>query len=396
MSMAYFDCFSGAGGDMIVAALLDAGADAEALRRGIARLRLDGFTIGIEKVKKQGFAATRFQVVLDSAHKPTHRHLKHVREIINAGDLSPRVRDLSLRTFERLAEAEAKVHGSTVEKVHFHEVGAIDSIVDVVGAALALESLGIQRVICSALPTGSGTVTCEHGVMPVPAPGTAELIRGVPIAPCDEPGELLTPTAAAVLTTVAEGFGLMPAMLVRGVGYGAGTRDGHTRPNLLRVFVGEARGGDANGVKADRVEVLETNLDDASPQAIAHCVDRLLAAGALDAFATPIQMKKSRPGVMLTVLCDPSNSATMEAIIFRETPTLGVRRSIMERSVLPRRSETVSTPFGKIRVKIVERLGRQTVAAEYDDAHAAAITHDVALQEVQLAAQEAWESLRGS
>jgi uncharacterized protein (TIGR00299 family) protein len=390
MRIAYFDCFSGAGGDMIVASLLDAGADAAALRQGLAGLGLSGYTFAIERVNKQGIAATRFHVTLDPNAKQPHRHLKHIVEIIDSAKLPDPVRDRAKRIFTRLAEAEARIHGATVEKVHFHEVGAVDAIVDVVGAVLALELLGVERVACSPIPVGSGTLTCSHGVMPVPAPATAELLKGVPIAACDETGELTTPTAAAILTTLASEYGSMPAMTTDRVGYGAGTRDGQKRPNVLRVLIGDA--APTEGADVDQVMLLETNLDDATPQTVAHGLERLWAAGALDVWTQPILMKKQRSGVLLSVLCSPGNAAKMEWIMFVETPTFGVRRRLVERAILKRRYETVTTPFGEIRMKIGEREGVTTATPEFEDCRAAALEHGVALREVIAAAEAAWRS----
>jgi len=392
MKIAYFDCFHGAGGDMIVASLIDAGADAAALRSQLDALRLDGYRLTIEPVKKQGFAATRFQVTVDPSPAREHRHLKHIVEIVNGSPLSPPVKERSIRVFTRLAEAEAKVHGTTIEKVHFHEVGAVDAIVDVVGAVTALDLLGVERVVCSPVPVGSGTIKCEHGTMPVPAPAVAELLRGVPLLASSETGELTTPTAAALLTTLAAEFGPMPAMRIDAVGYGAGTRDGDRLPNLLRVFVGEAdeSAGSPDGTDTDEVVKLETNLDDATPQQIGHCLERLRAQGALDAYVVPIQMKKSRPGAMLTVLCAPGRAGEMERIIFAETPTFGIRRQRMTRSILRRRFESVTTPFGTVRVKIGEGEGVQTAAPEYEDCRAAAEAHGVALRDVISAVMETW------
>ena len=455
MSLAYFDCFSGAGGDMIVAALIDAGAHVEQLRARLATLSepsrareeavtpatsdtplpdgrgsdrggfkeptlqgsekrgrgsdqesplpdgrgtagrgsdrggfkeptLQGYTLHIEKVKKQGFAATRFRVDLDAQTKQPHRHLKHVVQIIHAADLPALVKERSIAIFTRLAEAEAKVHGSTIEKVHFHEVGAIDAIIDVVGAVTALDLLGVERVLCSAIPVGSGTVKCEHGVMPVPAPAVAEMLKGIPIATCDEVGEMTTPTAAAILTTLCTSFGPVPDMTIRSVGYGAGTRDGLTRPNVLRVLIGDAAHAPW---ETDQVAVLETNVDDATPQVIGFCMERLLAAGALDVYSVPIQMKKHRPGVVLTVLCAPGDAAVLERIIFAETPTLGIRRRTENRSKLSRRVETVQTEYGPIRVKIGEGDGLLTVTPEYEDCKAAALKHNVPLHKAMDAAR---------
>lgn len=390
MRIAYFDCFSGAGGDMIVASLLDAGADAAALREGLAGLGVGGYSISIERVNKQGIAAARFHVALDTTTHQPHRHLKHIVEIIDAAKLPDSVRDRAKRIFTRLAEAESRIHGATIEKVHFHEVGAVDAIVDVVGSVLALELLGVERVACSQIPVGSGTLTCSHGVMPVPAPATAELLKGVPIAACDETGELTTPTAAAILTTLASEFGSMPAMTTDRIGYGAGTRDGQKRPNVLRVLIGDA--ASAAEADLDQAMLLETNLDDATPQTIGYCVEQLFSAGALDVWTQPILMKKQRSGVLLSVLCSPRDAAKMERIMFVETPTFGVRRRLVERAMLKRRHETVVTPFGEIRMKIGEREAVTTATPEFEDCRAAALEHGVALREVLAAAEAAWRA----
>lgn len=386
MRIAYFDCFNGAGGDMIVASLIDAGADADALREGLAGLGVSGYALSLDRVTRQGFAAMRFDVRLDESEKTPHRGLSDIVEILERSPLSAAVKERARHVFERLAEAEAKVHGTTVAEVHFHEVGAVDAIVDVVGAVLALELLAVERVVCSPIPTGSGTVCCQHGVLPVPAPATAELLRGVPITAGQGTGELTTPTAAAVLTTLASEFGPLVTMTVDSVGYGAGGREGQTLPNVLRVFVGEA----ALEGDADTITVLETNLDDASPEVVGHCMERLLREGALDVFAVPIHMKKSRGGVVLTVLCERDRATTMEGILFAETTTFGVRRQEVTRVKMRRRHESVSTPFGDVRMKIGERDDTITVAPEYEDCKTAAATHNVSLREVIAAAHEAW------
>ena len=371
---------------MIVAALVDAGADSGALREALASLGLDGYTLTIESVAKQGFAATRFHVELDTQAAQPHRHLGSIVEILEKSTLPARVKQDAARIFERLARAEAKVHGTTVEEVHFHEVGAVDAILDVVGALLALERLEVERVVCSPIPPGSGTVRCAHGVMPVPAPATAELLKGVPLASCDEAGELTTPTAAAVLTTLADEYGPLPAMTISAIGCGAGAREGGKRPNLLRVLIGDTA---ANG-DSDEIAVLETNVDDASPELIGHCMERLLDEGALDVYAVPIHMKKSRTGVVLTVLCEHHQSAAMERILFAETTTFGVRRHAATRAKMRRRHETVGTAFGKVRMKIGERAGVVTASPEYEDCRAAAAKHQVALRDVIAAANAAW------
>ena len=322
MKIAYFDCFSGAAGDMIVAALLDAGASFEEMQKHLSGLNIPGFTLKAEKVRKQGFAATKFDVIVDPDAPKPHRHLHHIEKIITDSQLAEPVKARAVAIFRRLGEAEAKAHGTAIEKVHFHEVGAIDAIVDVVSSVICLDLLGIDEIRCSPLVVGSGTVRCEHGVMPVPAPGTAALIEGVPIAPTEETGELLTPTGAAILTTLCKQFGPLPAMTMQGSGSGAGTRDGKTRPNLLRVFLGTA---EAVG-ETDEIVVLEANLDDATGQVIGQAVERLFEAGALDAFCTPVTMKKGRPAVMLTVLAEPASADKLEKTLFEETPTFGVRR----------------------------------------------------------------------
>ncbi len=376
---------------MIVGALVDAGADATALQERLAALPVSGYQLSFEKITKQGFAATRFVVDLDKTEKQPHRHLKNIVSILDESGLPEGVKKKAKAIFTRLAEAEAKVHGTSIEKVHFHEVGAVDAIVDVTAAVLALELLGVDRVLCSEVPVGSGTVQCDHGVMPVPAPATAELLRGVPLAACEERGELTTPTGVAILTALAEAFGPMPAMTIRAIGLGAGTREGKTRPNVLRVMLGEP----ADVGEADEIVALETNLDDVTPEIVSFAMDRLMAAGALDVYTQPIQMKKGRSGWLLTVLCEPHRAAAIEQVMFAETPTFGVRRVAMRRSKLRRRHETVETRFGSIRIKIGERAGVVTAAPEYEDCRAAAEATGAPLRDVMAAARDVW-SQRGS
>ena len=280
------------------------------------------------------------------------------------------------------------MHGCPIERVHFHEVGAVDAMLDIVGAALALDLLGVNRIVCSPLPVGSGTIQCEHGMLPVPAPATAELLTGVPLASTQEEGELLTPTGAALVTTLAEEFGPIPAMTVESVGYGAGTRETKFRPNLLRVLIGGMEGEGTT----DEITVLEANLDDTPGELIGRCQERLFDAGALDVYTVPIQMKKSRPGVLLTVLCEPRRQSEMERILFAETTTFGIRRHNATRAKLARRHETVSTPLGDVRIKVGERDGIITVSPEYEDCKILAEKNDVALRDVISAANAAWAS----
>jgi uncharacterized protein (TIGR00299 family) protein len=393
MKIAYFDCFSGAAGDMLVASLLDAGASLDAIQSCLSGLEMHGFRVRADKIRKQGLAATQFIVETDEGEAQPHRHLSHVREILVQGLPEGAVRNRALATFERLAAAEGAVHGMPAEQVHFHEVGAIDAIVDIVGVMAALDELGIERIASSPLPTGTGTVRCAHGLMPVPAPATAELLRGLPIRPSDEPGELLTPTGAAVLTTIANSFGQMPAMRLERVGLGAGQRDTTGLPNVVRVMIGET----ADSADQDAVAILEANIDDAPGEWIGHCLGRLLDAGALDAYCVPIHMKKSRPGVVLTVICEPARSEELESILFAETTTFGVRRTTAGRSRLTRRHETLNTPYGVVRMKIGERHGRVvSFAPEYDDCVSAARSAGVPLREVMQAAVLAWRSKVGS
>ncbi|MFQ5502038.1 MAG: nickel pincer cofactor biosynthesis protein LarC [Phycisphaerae bacterium] len=388
MTIGYFDCFSGAAGDMILAAMVSAGLDPEILRSDLAHLNLDGYELDIREVNKQGFAAVKVDVRLTG--QPGHRHLHHITDIIDAADLSDRVKQRARSVFTRLAEAEAKVHGTSIEKVHFHEVGAVDAIVDIVGAAIGIERLGLDHIICSPIPTGSGTITCDHGVMPIPAPATAELLAGVPLAACDEDGELTTPTGAAILTTLSDDFGPLPAMRIGRTGYGAGTRDGQRRPNLLRLIIGK---GEADSAETDQVILLETNLDDATGEQIGHATQCLFEAGALDVYTTPIQIKKNRPGVLLSVLAPNGKEEACERVIFAETTTFGVRRSPWTRSKLQRKTVKVATQYGMIRIKLGLRNEAVIQAApEYDDCAAAARERHVALRLVMDAALNAWSA----
>lgn len=385
----YFDCFSGAAGDMILASMLSAGLPEDHLRSELAKLNVAGYQLEINHIKKQGFAAVKVDVHIND--KPAHRHLHHITKIIDESSLADSIKSRSKQIFIRLAEAEAKVHGTTIEKVHFHEVGAIDAIVDIVGACIGVEALGLTQIVCSPIPTGSGNVKCDHGIMPVPAPATAELLRGIPIAECAEQGELLTPTGAAILGTLAESFGPLPPMITDRIGYGAGTRDGKTRANIIRLFVGQPATKAA--LLEDRVVILETNIDDAPGEEIGHAVDALFAAGALDVFTQPIHMKKNRPGVLLCVIAEESSADTCEAVIFANTPTFGVRRQTWSRRKLDRRIETVTTPYGDIRVKLGLRgAGVCLVAPEYEDCAAAAAKHKIPLRDVAYAAESSWRS----
>jgi uncharacterized protein (TIGR00299 family) protein len=382
----HFDCFSGLSGDMTLAALLDAGVDAGAVRAGLESLRLP-IRFEAAKVRKGGFAAT--QVYIDAPEEDVHRHLPDVEEVLQRGNLTDRQRDLALRIFRRLAEAEAAAHGMPLDQVHFHEVGALDSIADIAGVAIALDLLGAERITSRSVPTGVGMVKCAHGLMPIPAPGTAALLKGVPLAACSIKGELTTPTGAAILTTVVQEFVEQPAMTIERIGHGAGQRDLLEQPNLLRVFVGTAPVA-ANLEERDQVWLLETNLDAVPAEVIGYCFDLLFAAGALDVFTVPIQMKKNRPGVLLSVLAPAEALDAIEAVVFRETGTLGIRRQRVERSKLRREAVTLPTPWGPVQAKRGWRPGGpDIVAPEYEECARIARQHQVPLREVYAAVRRA-------
>ena len=387
MTVAYFDCFAGAAGDMIVGALIDAGADLDAVSAEIAKFDLGDVRLEAKAVRRNGMAALHFQVHEhshdDEAHHP-HRHLSDILGMIAGARLADRAAERARRIFTRLAEAEAKVHGVGVEEVLFHEVGAVDSIVDVVAACVAMELLDVERVLCSPIPVGNGTVTTAHGELPLPAPATARLLIGAETRGSRIVGEATTPTGAAVLTTLAEAYGPPPAMNVSSVGCGAGTREAGPLPNVLRVFLGRA--GDDGQI--DTVVELSANLDDCTGEVIGAAMEKLLAAGCLDAWAAPVVMKKSRPAWVLSALCSPRDAAEAERIIFAETTTFGIRRRVCERAKLLRQHETVETAYGSIRVKVARRGAEtMTAAAEFDDCRRAAEAHGVPVKEVLAAAE---------
>jgi len=395
MRVAYLDCASGISGDMTLGALVDAGADLAAIQAGIDSLGLNACRLVASEVKKRGFRAT--QIVVEHEPEHAHRHLSHITAMIDRGSLSPRARETATRIFRKLAEAEAQVHGSTIEKVHFHEVGAVDSIADVVGAAIGFDLLDVERIVCSPLPTGHGFVEIAHGRSSIPAPATGELLRGVPLAPLDVEGELTTPTGAAIAAALANEFGPLPAMTVEHIGYGAGQKD-FPQPNILRLLVGTQAASASSAERRPHVEsivVLETNLDDCPGDAIGHAMERLFAAGALDVAVTPLQMKKGRPGVLVSVQAQPADAVALEAILFQETTTLGVRRMQVVRSVLAREPHEVSTEWGSIAGKIAYLPdGSTRFAPEYEACHRASIEHRVPLADVQAAARQAFRAAK--
>lgn len=389
MRLAYLDCSSGISGDMTLGALVDAGVPLERLNDAIGSLGLPGCRLVAQEVKKHGFRATQITVEYEPEH--AHRHLHHIVAMIDAGRLTLRQKDLAKRIFTRLAEAEAKVHGTTVDKVHFHEVGAADSIADIVGTAVGWDLLGADRLAASPVPTGCGRIHIAHGEFSVPAPATAELLCGIPLAESAVKAELTTPTGAAILATLVESFGPMPAMRIQRIGCGAGQKDLEHQANILRLLVGESVEAAGDGQR-DQVWVLETNLDNLSGEVIGYCISRLWDAGALDVTTTAIQMKKNRPGVTLTVLCRAEDVDAMETILFRETTTLGVRRWAADRRILARQPHSVETRFGTVEGK-VGWLGDGTArfAPEFESCQGVAAARGVPLRDVYEAAQQAFD-----
>ena len=390
MKTLYFDCFAGASGDMILGAMVAAGVDPDELREQLSLLNVDGFRIDFETTDRSGLSATYARVVTTDQKK--HRHLSDIRRIIEASGITDAAKDLSIRIFTRLAEAEARVHNDPIEKVHFHEVGALDAIVDVVGAAICFDLLKIDRFVSSPLHVGSGMIEMAHGRFPIPPPAVTELLRGVPFYSGDIKGELLTPTGAAIVTTVCQEYGPIPRIKTDRTGYGAGTREYENFPNVLRVLIGETELDDA---ASERLWMIETNLDDVSPQIIGHVMDRIFELGALDCYFTPVQMKKNRPGVLLSVLCKPEDKEAVMKLLFTETTTLGVRSYEVERRALRRSVVQVETQYGPIFVKVAHLNGRVVnEMPEFEQCRAAAIRANVPLKVVEEAARVALAKIR--
>ncbi|MBN1220947.1 MAG: nickel pincer cofactor biosynthesis protein LarC [Anaerolineae bacterium] len=384
MKIAYFDCIAGASGDMILGALVDAGLPEETLGGRLAALHLDDFDLKCYRVDKNGFSATKIDVLVKD--DVPARHLPDIEAIMQASDLSGAIKAQAIAIFRRMGEVEAGIHGTTLDHVHLHELGGVDAIVDVVGALVGLEELGVERIVSSPLPLGRGFVKGAHGQIPLPAPATVGLLKGVPIVGSELEIELVTPTGAALLSSLAAEFGPIPAMTLTGTGFGAGGRD-LPIPNVLRLLLGEA---DALPVTMQETLVmLETNIDDLNPEFYDHVMGRLFAAHALDVFLSPIQMKKNRPATLLRVLCQPNDTEILMKILFAETSTLGIRQQMVERHCLPRVIETVETPYGPVRVKVAQGDGWTKVAPEYDDCRRLAEAHGLSLREVYRAAEMA-------
>ena len=426
MKVLYFDCFSGASGDMIVGALIDAGVPLEDIRNSLGRLSIDREAVWTERVSRAGIGATRFCVrgeappacpptlegrrrdglthehvhdhAADHEHPPrlsydshlsptAHRTLPEIYGLIDGSQLSAAGKNRAQALFARLGEVEGAIHGTPPGKVHLHEVGALDSIVDIVSAVFALEAIGADRIVSSPLNVGSGTVRSAHGLYPVPAPATVQLLEGVPIYSGPQRSEMVTPTGALLVTAYATAFGSIPAMRVTQIGYGAGARDIDDTPNVLRVLIGESD----STAPSHGVVVIEAEIDDMNPQIFGVVMDQLLAEGALDVFYTPIQMKKNRPGTLLSVIAAPSARERLTATIFRETTTIGVRYREMSRECLDRETTVVTTPFGNVRFKVARRRGEiLNVSPEFDDCVRLAEQSGRSVKDVQAAATKAW------
>jgi pyridinium-3,5-bisthiocarboxylic acid mononucleotide nickel chelatase len=433
MRIAYLECFSGISGDMFLGALVDAGVRPEVLEKTVAALGVDA-KLEVSKVIRSGISATKVDVWVggekdmpreeywakqeaehrhshaeehshhdhshthdhshgENAHKHDHSHrgLTEIRKIITGADISASVKATAIRIFEALGAAEAKIHNVPVESIHFHEVGAVDAIVDIVCAAVGIEALEADDIVCSPLNVGGGTVKCAHGTFPVPAPATVELLKSAPVYSSGVQAELVTPTGAAIAATLANRFGQFPEMQIKKSGYGAGSRDFPGHPNVLRIVIGEGLPVVSAKTKRETVSVLEANLDDLNPQVFGYVMDRLMEEGALDVFGMPVQMKKNRPGTLLTVLCQPEDADKLTELVFSETTTLGVRRRDEARQTLARRWESVRTEWGEVRIKIASMNGTVTnYAPEYEDCRRIATEHHVPLKTVMQEATRAY------
>ena len=378
MTLAYFDCFSGISGDMTLGALVDAGVAIEVLRAELEKLNLGGYEITAVKVIRSGISATKVHVCLDEKEQPS-RHLADIRTLIEASSLASSIKHKSIPIFEKLAEVEARIHGTTPDKVHFHEVGAMDAIVDIVGSVIGLELLGITTIIGSPVNVGSGTIKTAHGTLPVPAPATAELLKGIPSYGSSIPFELTTPTGAVILSTQASSFGPMPQMSINRMAHGAGGKEIPGQPNVLRLIIGEP----VAAYEEDASIVIETNIDDMNPQVYDYLIEKLMNQGAQDAYLTPIIMKKGRPAILLSVLTEKPKSDQVLETIFRETTSIGVRISEVARKKLSREIREVDTLYGRIRIKI-SRRGDEilTVSPEYEDCRRLAEEKQVPLKAV--------------
>ncbi len=382
MRTLYFDCFAGASGNMILGALAGLGLDREILVRELRKLDIADFDLVFTDVDRSGISATHLDVKVP--HEHVHRHLHHIEAIIGNSTLAESVKARAMAIFTRLAEAEGKIHGIEVNKVHFHEVGAMDAIIDVVGSCIAFEMLGIERFVCSKIHVGSGFAEMAHGKFPVPPPAVAELLTGVPIYSTEIEGELITPTGAAIISTLCYSYGTIPEMSVERTAYGAGTRQYEKFPNVLRLIVGESEKGHKSPTNHEKLTIIETNIDDMSPQILGFVMERAFELGALDCWFTPIQMKKNRPATMISILCEADKKDVLTRLLYTETTTIGVRIKQVKRECLDREIVSVSTEFGDISVKQARLDGKIVNSMpEYDDVKRAAVEHGVPFKTVR-------------
>jgi len=389
MKIAYFDCFSGIAGDMILGALLDAGLELKALKKELKKLPLEGYEIRVKKVKKHEIVGTKFEIKVPKEKK--HQNLKDIYKIIDKGSLDKKIKDISKKIFKRLAQAESLVHGVKVDRIHFHEVGAVDAIIDIVGAVAGLNILKVDKIYCSPLPLGKGFVKFSHGKFPIPAPATAELCKNVPVRYIDVEGELVTPTGAAIITALAE-FSPRLDFKIERIGYGSGSMDLKEIPNLLRVMIGQKK----QDLEQDEIMVLEANIDNTSPEILGYMSEKLMKNGALDVYLTPIMMKKGRPGTLLSVLCKVEELNEFSSLIFSETGTLGFRTQFHLRKKLPRKIEVVKTKLGKAKVKLVTEGEKVYISPEYEDCKILAEKHKLPLKKVYLEVEKVfWRKRRG-
>ena len=378
MKVLYFDLIGGASGDMILGAMVDAGLSLEKLKELLAGLNLTEFDIQAKIVDKNGFCATKVDVLV--TEQPPERHLKEIKDIIQKSSLPLTVQNKAFQIFERIAETEAAIHNKSIDQVHLHELGGTDTIIDITGTLLALEHLEISKIYASPVPLGKGFIKGAHGQIPLPAPATIALLKGIPVYGRDIDAELVTPTGAALLAELVDNFGPAPPLVLETVGYGAGGRD-LPIPNLLRVLIGEIASVESGTI--DRLAVLETNLDDLNPEIYPYVIESLFSAGALDVTLTPIQMKKNRPGTQIQVLSKPSGIDTLRSILFRETTTLGIKQFLVDRYALPRTIREIETPYGKIRVKIAEiSPDLKKISPEFEDCRRAAQEHGIPISQI--------------
>ncbi len=378
MKILCYDCFSGISGDMNLGAMLDLGIESTFLEKELQKLGLNGWKLEIKKDQKHGIKGTKVTVV-QTRHEHAHRHLSDIESIINNSKLDKRVKEISLEIFMKVAVAESSVHGIPLEKVHFHEVGAIDSIIDIAGAAICFNALGVDAVYVLPVELGSGFANCEHGRLPVPAPATAEIIKGIPVRTGGVDFEATTPTGAAIIAALGTHFSKLPASKILKTGYGVGHKDNDEVPNLLRVYIADTEDIDPG----HEATLLETNIDDMNPKFYEHVSDRLFSAGASDVFFTSIVMKRGRPGTKLSVICESGDEGKLSEIIFSETTTLGIRKSRFTKETLSRTLETISTEFGDVRIKRSYHSGKQvSVKPEYEDCRKIALDKDLPIKEV--------------